>query len=505
MILIKDTIIIDGTGNPRKQGDILIKEGVIAAMGKLSNQKADLVISGKSLVATPGFIDINTDSDHYLSLFSDPFQENFVLQGVTTIIGGHSGASLAPLVRGDLRSIRKWADINTVNVDWQTVQEFLDTLKKIKVGVNFGTLVGHATIRRGLIGEENRHLTKKELEAFKDLLESSLKEGAFGFSTGLRYNHAKYAPYEEISELVKIVAKQGGLYASHLRNEQEDIADAVDEIIGYARETGAKTLITHLRAMKGFENQFNQAFEHIERAAKEINLQFDGYPFDYSIVPLYTLLPKPFLQGNLESMYEAVCDPDLEKEITDQFPRFGGDDLIVAQAQGFDYLVGKTIGEFAKNNEMPIKKALIKLMQNTKLKAVVFQKNINLDQTVKALFSDNGFIASNSPSRVGQKSTMTNERAATTFTRFLELVLSATGPQKPSGGRYTLEWAIHKITGKPASFLGLKKRGILKEGNMADITLLRGAQAEHVFIGGVHRVHNGQLTENPLSGSILKK
>jgi len=506
MILIKNGTVIDGTGNPRKQQDILIREDVIAAIGNLKNQKADQVIDAKGLTVTPGFIDINTDSDHYLSIFSDPHQDNFLLQGVTTIIGGHSGSSLAPLVRGNLKSIRKWADINTVNVNWSTVEELFENLQRVKLGINFGTLVGHLTIRRGLIEEENRHLTKHELAAFQDLLKQSLKEGAFGFSTGLRYNHAKHAPYEEIIALTQIVAKHGGLYATHLRDERAGIAEAVDEVLGYARETGVKTLITHFRALKGFENEFEEAYEHIENAAKEIQINFDGYPFDYSIIPLYTLLAEEHRGGNLETMCERIADQDLQNEIMNTFPKITGGDVIIAQAQGFDYLVGKTIGEFASTNEITIKSAILKLMNITKLRAVLFRKNINLKKTIGALFSENGYIASNSPSRVGQKSVINNERAATTFSTFLEMVIQKTDPVIGTlQSHHTLEWAIRKITGKPADLLGIKKRGYLKEGNFADIAILKNEAARHVFVNGAWLVKDREINTEILPGRIIKK
>ena len=156
MILIKDSLVIDGTGNPGERKDILIKDNKISAIGSFPNHNADEIIDGLGLISAPGFIDIDTDSDHYLTLFTDRSQHDFLLQGVTTIMGGFSGSSLTPLIRGSLESVRKWADINQVNVDWNTVGEFLKILERIKLGVNFGTLVGHSTIRRGLIGEENR-------------------------------------------------------------------------------------------------------------------------------------------------------------------------------------------------------------------------------------------------------------------------------------------------------------------------------------------------------------
>ena len=124
MILIKNTTIIDGTGKPPFKGDVLIKDDRISAIGTLVNQKADQVIDGLGLTVAPGFINTNTDSDHYLSLLTSPLQKDFLLQGITTIIGGLCGSSLAPLLYGSLKSIRKWTDINQVNINLQTPAQF---------------------------------------------------------------------------------------------------------------------------------------------------------------------------------------------------------------------------------------------------------------------------------------------------------------------------------------------------------------------------------------------
>ena len=131
-IIIKGAQIIDGTGKPPTVADVLIKGDRISAIGDFFRQKAEEVIDlrGTGAFLTPGFIDVNTDSDHYLSIFTNPEQENFLLQGVTTIIGGNCGSSLAPLIRGTLESIRKWTDTDLINVNWQSVAEFLSELEK---------------------------------------------------------------------------------------------------------------------------------------------------------------------------------------------------------------------------------------------------------------------------------------------------------------------------------------------------------------------------------------
>lgn len=496
MVLIKDSLVVDGTGKPGEKLDVLIKDDRIAAIGHFPNQKADLIIDGTGLITTPGFIDVNTDSDHYVSLFTDPAQQDFLLQGVTTIIGGHCGSSLAPLLRGTLESIRKWGDTNQVNVDWNTMAEFLSTLGRLKLGVNFGTLVGHSTIRRALIGEENRDLTFNELDVFKSVIRQALIEGALGVSTGLGYNHSRNTPYLEIKLVAELAAAYNGVYATHLRNEREKIVDSVTETISIAKETGVRTLISHFRAISGLEDGFNQAVETLEGAYKDHGVQFDGYPFDYSMLPIYTLLPEWAQQGSLETMLQTLTEPQSVAEIIKTLPVFHSDDITIARAPGFDYLVSKTLTEFARAQELNQKEALIKLMKVTKLKAVLFKRNINLEVTLNALMSDASLIASNSPSLLESKNVLENERGAKTFSKFLELA------QKRPGK--TLEWAVEKITRKAAEKFNLKGRGVLAEGAIADVAVLSGSKAVHVFVGGRRVVSDGVFNE-VFNGKVLKR
>src|ERR1044072_3559400 len=153
-LLIKNVKVL-GTGRaPEEKADVFVSGEVISAVGSFPHKGADEVIDGQGGWLMPGFIDVDTTSAHYLSSFDAPEQEDFLKQGVTTIIGGHCGASLAPLLYGSLESLRKWGDTNEINVDWHTVAEFFARLAQRPLGVNFGMLAGHSTIRRAILGED---------------------------------------------------------------------------------------------------------------------------------------------------------------------------------------------------------------------------------------------------------------------------------------------------------------------------------------------------------------
>lgn len=497
MILIRDVLIVDGTGKTPYKADVLLRRDRISAIGRFSKMSADLTIDGSGSYLTPGFIDVNTDSDHYLTLFSDPEQEDFLLQGVTTIIGGNCGSSLAPLLYGSLESIRKWTDPNQVNVNWHTVKEFFDVLSRRKLGVNFLTLTGHSTVRRALIGEVARDLTEAELDVFSRILDQALTEGSFGFSTGLAYAHARLAPYSELKRLVGLAAKRGCVYSTHLRDERQGLNASVKETLAVAKETGITTIISHFRPIRGFEKEFGAALQSIEAAKnKGVKIYFDSYPFDTSFVPIYTLLPEWVKRGNLEAMRDTIRNPRNAERIASNLPPLETNSIIVAQAPEAEFLTGKTIGDFASNQGLELGPALIKLMDATRLRATVFYKNINMDLAIQSLDSPAALVASNGVSFPENAPHFRHERLWNTFPRFLEIAL---------GSRLMpLEQAIKKITSIPAAIFGLTERGEIKEGNFADLTLVNRGAVSHVFVNGALTVADGVVNRS-LAGAVLRK
>ncbi len=500
MILIKGAKILDGSGKrPVFTADVLLKGNKIAAIGKFPNRKARLTVEALGLYLAPGFIDVDTDSDHHLSLFTNPAQRDFLMQGVTTIFGGVCGASLAPLISGNLDSIRKWTDTTQVNIDWRTMAEFLRVLDRRGLGVNFGTLVGHSTIRRGLIREDSRDLIASELEVLKKILKDSIKQGAFGLSTGLGYAHSRRVPYSEIKELVKVVAESGGVYATHLRDDQEGVLAAVEETIKIAEETKAKVLISHFKPIIGFEKDHRRAVELIHRVAGRLDIHFDSYPFNETIVPIYTLLPAWAQIGNLEIMLSYLKNPDLAARVVKDLVGIKGVSVRIAQAVGQDYLVGKTLQDFAEDQELNTAEALLKLMKLTGLRALVFNRNINLDLELQNLERDQALVASNGASLPDNSRNLKHERFYNTFPKFLETVT-----QKKM---LSLPQAIGKITSEPAKIFGLKNRGLIAEGMIADLTMFsirHGVKVENVFVNGKLAVKDRQY-QGILSGEILRK
>lgn len=299
-IIIKNGTVIDGTGKPMFEADVGVSEGKIKEIGDLGNEKADRIFDAKGKYVTPGFVDVNNHSDTYWRIFNNPELESLIYQGVTTIVGGNCGSSLAPLTDHDIiKSIQKWADIRTVNLNWLSVTEFFDEVQRNNLSLNFSSLVGHSTLRRGLIRDEVRSLTDNELKDMKKMLKNAMKEGALGLSTGLVYTHAKLAKTEELVELAKVVAKYNGVYTTHIRGESSNLIESIEEAIDVAKQSGVKLHISHLKAV-GKENWhlMQDAIGMIETAKSNgMNISFDVYPYTVTGSVLYILLPEWVAKG----------------------------------------------------------------------------------------------------------------------------------------------------------------------------------------------------------------
>ncbi len=476
-LLIKNIQLIDGTGRPAVKANILVKKEKIYAIGSFPNYKADEIIDGMGAYLAPGFIDLNVNSDRNLTLFSNPSQEDFLLQGVTTIIGGQRGISLAPLLYGSLESIKPWANPNSVNIDWQTVDEFLKTMAQRSWGVNFGTLVGHYTVRESLIGNNFRKLTKNEIIVFKFLLEHSFKNGAFGFSTDLRRYQFQQFSYKEIKSLIEAVAKFNGIYTVYLQDEREGLLDSVKEIINIAKKTGVKILINHLQPTNGFQKNYEAALELINKNTTKADVYFNLYFADSVEIPISNLLPSWIQDNNKEIMLNNLQAPKIRKKIIEQMPKLNGRKIIITSAPDNKYLIGKSLEEFSANRNLDVKNGLLALMEVTIFQVIIFYGNTDIKAIYKAAANNRSVISSN-------------------FTKFLEL--------SEKEKILSIEKAINKITGLPAQLLGLRNRGVIKDGNFADLVIFRDGKIKDVILNGKIVVRNGKY-QNILTGKILRK
>lgn len=523
-ILIKNGTIIDGTGAKSQKLNIVIKKDRIKKINKINTAKAKIVIDAKGKYITPGFIDIHNHSDSYWALFTAPRLESMLQQGVTTVIGGNCGSSLAPLVQGNIIiSIQKWADINEVNVNWLSMKEFLNALEKRKLGINFGTLVGHSTLRRGIVGEEFRKLESEEMKMMEKMLEDALKEGAFGLSTGLAYSHAKVAPTEEIVKLAKIVKKENKVYATHIRGEAKELVSSIKEVISVAKNTGVSTEISHLKAM-GKKNwpSFPKVLEMIESASQrnKININFDVYPYTSTGSILYILLPDWVAEGGKKMLVKRLKDKKTREKIIKEMQEtksYEYDKIIVAISPIDKTFIGKKIIEIAKSQEVSIEEAILNILTASEGRVITFFKTISENNIKLALQHSSSLIASDGSgydtNYYIRRKELVHPRCFGTFPRILAKYVR-------KEGLMTWEEAIYKMSGGPAKKMGIEKRGVLKRGNFADIVIFNPKTItdkatfenpfqypegiDYVLINGKIAIDKGKYNKE-MAGKVLRK
>ncbi|HXF44316.1 MAG TPA: amidohydrolase family protein [Candidatus Paceibacterota bacterium] len=482
-VLVKNGLVYDGSGEPPKKADILVRRGRIVRLGSFPKKEADVLLDAAGGIVVPGFIDINSDFDHRLEILNDPTGEKLVMAGITTVLGGNCGSSLFPVFGISMLSLRKWGDISKINVGWRGISDFLKTIERRSLGVNFGTLVGHGTVRRGLLGEDARDLTDRETAAMIKIVEESLVQGAFGISFGLDYAHAKMTPFKEISELCRLAAAKNRVVSIHLRDYTEGLIPAVEETIKLGKETEAKVEISHLEPVLGFRNNYVRAKETIEAETAGTHVHFDCNIEGVIKIPIYQLLPPTVKRGNLDTMNDSLRESRLEKGILDHLKKVSVDEIIIFSAPPpLGFLNGRTLDDFAISHELRKEEAILRLMRLSHLRAVVLLRNVDDKMAAEFAASPSSFVSSGATGKYEA------------FTNFLRAA---------SGIGIPLEKAVQKATGGPAEKFGIKNRGLIKENYFADLVVLRDFKPRDVVINGKVALMDGNF-KPVASGSVLR-
>ncbi len=490
-ILIRNVKVLGSLKTYETPHDVLLDGGTISAIGNLNGKRAEEVIEGGGAYLAPGFIDAQNASDHFLTLLTDPKQEDFIKQGVTTIVGGHDGVSLAPLLYGSLEAIRKWGNPETIHVNWLSLREFFETLSRRPLAVNFATFAGHSTIRRAIIANQIRELTKNELQVMSGVFSKSLEEGALGISYGLASFHTQATPYAELAAFSKIVQEAGRMVAIYPRSPSE--RQSLKEVVRLNAETGVSIFMSHL--LHGNAEDSAHALEEVEALAKERDVHFGTNPFACTIQPIYTFLPEWTRNGDVEAMRKSIEDQWLAKRILQDLPALNPEATFIERSPGID-ADGLTLAEYMEiSGSTSVEACLLKLMCGTRLQAMLSTKDEHRNES--ELWSPRSLIVSRSASFGdawhGHETPLRN-RSQKTFTEFL----------RKAEEKGVLEDAISKITILPAKKFGFAKRGILHEGYLADVTLFEtGGNVKTVIVNGKIVVRDGVVT-GELPGIILK-
>jgi N-acyl-D-amino-acid deacylase len=494
-LLIRNARVVDGAGNPWFRADVAVKNGKIAAIGRLSAASAARSIDAQGRVVAPGFIDIHTHVEDGVEKV--PGGDNYVMDGVTTVVTGNCGGS-----EDDLGA-------------------WFPKLEKIGLGLNVASLIGHNTVRRQVMGSENRQATPDEIAKMQVLVEKGMRDGAAGFSTGLIYIPGTYANTDEVIALAKAAARYGGIYASHMRDEGAKVLDAITEACQVGKQAGVPVQLAHFKIdNRRLWGSSEKSIALVEKFRREgVDVSVDQYPYDQSSTGLGIVLPSwAFAGGKLrDHLKDPATRARLKREMLAMLKALGHKDYSYATVASFPAeksYEGQTISAI---NRMKSRKkgarneadTIFDLMENRAPQMVYH--SMSLKDVERILRYPNAAVGSDGGIRefgVGvphPRSYGTRSRVLAEFVR--------------NRGVITLEDAIRKMTSLPARTLGFRDRGMLREGYAADLVLFDPAKVQDkatfqqphqysegydlVLVNGVAVVENGKLT-GARPGKVLR-
>jgi len=447
-LVITNARIVDGTGNPWFRGSIAIKDGRIVKVGRLENADTKFVIDARNQIVAPGFIDVHA---HTEDIFDNPAAENFVRMGVTSLITGNCGGST------------------------DNVGEFLGRYRATPLAVNLATLIGHNNVRSSVMGTGDRDPTAEEQTKMNALVEKAMREGAIGFSTGLIYVPGTYSKTPEVVELAKAASKYGGTYASHIRNEGNDVAEAVKEAINIGEQANMSVEISHFKiSSKNLWGQTPMTIGLVEDARRRgLTVTVDQYAYTASSTSLDARMPSWVLAGGREEGKKRLADPvTREKAIKDmkewlKNAKFKDYEFAyVASYRTKPDFNGKNIKQITKlargKDKLNDQIEQILEMYNAGGAQMVYQQMDEPDvqnimrQPFTMIASDSGVrrFGAGVPHPRGYGN---NARVLGRYVRELKIIY--------------LEDAIRKMTSLPAQTFGLRDRGLIREGFAADIVI----------------------------------
>ncbi len=524
-LIIRDAQVIDGTGKAGKVLDVGVEEGLIKDMGQSLPVKGRSEIQGRGKVLAPGFVDVQNHSDTYWNLIDDPGLESMVLQGFTTVVVGQCGSSLAPLLSRDaMKSSQKWHDLSGANHDWSSFHEYAKALADKELGVNVASLIGYSTLRRGLVGDEDRKLTSAELDAILAALDRAMSEGALGLSTGLSYAHESAVSELELFEAAKVVKKYDGLLSVHLRDEEGALPESVEEVLEIARRSKVRLKISHFKS-RYQENWklLTPALQALENAAHQgVDVMFDVYPYPAIWQPLYTYLPKWAKMGGREGVLSRLKDGGSRKKIVESLRERSAylARLTIASTSFPIHVTGRSLAKIAANFELPVEEALLKVLENGGTEILVFDECLSTPDVVRLLehplsvvaTDGGGFPLSFQDLRKRHADKLVHPRCYGTSAEFLVLARES--------GKLSLERAVSKLSFYPAALAGVVNRGSIQVGQAADLVLfdpgnIRNRATPHnpymspdgilgVWVNGVMAVEDGRLTGR-MPGNFLTR
>jgi N-acyl-D-amino-acid deacylase len=508
-LLLTNGKVYDGLGNPPRPVDVGITGDTISAIGELRKAEAARVLDLAGLTLCPGFIDVHSHSDAYALV--EPSAASKITQGITTEVVGNCGASAAPL-HGEYRMPSDWRS-HSFPGSWSTVAEYRALLDQTRPAVNMAMLIGHNTLRAGVVGYEGRAATAEEQKTMEQRLAQSLEEGACGLSTGLIYIPGVFAPREEVAALCRVVAAYDGIYTSHMRSESSALLEAIDETLDYGRQSGARVQISHLKT-SGRSNwhKIDDALQKIRDARAEgLDVCADRYPYTAACTDLDVILPDWALDDGHAAILARVRDPETRKRLHDELLEARGDAYWETVHVGSTHhpdnarFKGMPLCDVARVLGVEPVDAMLYMVDTDELKTTGIFFGMSEDNMWRILGEPNVMLGSDGSIHAPHgplSHDHPHPRAYGSFPRYLRAVLD--------GKTVPLAEAIRKMTSLCASHFGFPDRGVLAQGYRADLVAFAPdevqdhatfAEPHHcstgmrlVIVNGVVTIENGKET-----------
>lgn len=528
-LLLRGGTVVDGTGAPGRRADVLVSGPRIAAVGAgLRRPPGARVLDVGGLTVAPGFIDLHSHSDFTFPAFPDsPGQ---VTQGVTSELVGHCGDTPAPLAADPARR-QQLIDYELgagpeLGWSWGGFAQYLDVLDAARPAVNCLPLVGHNALRIFALGMDERAPAPAEISAMRGALREGLAAGAWGMSTGLAYAPGQWAQADDIVAVAEPLAEFGGIYASHIRNESDDVVAAVAEALAIGERLGAPVEVSHLKAA-GARN-FGRTRETLGLilAARErgVRATCDMYPYEAGSTYLSQLFPPWVFDGGTEAMLERIRSAEVRARIRADIERglpawgnllraAGSWDRVLVNGvveSGARWALGRHVSDLAAERGLDGLDLVCDLLLADRGATTMAIFMLSLDDVREVLASPLSGVGSDLYA-VTSASAANHPRCSGSFARLLRWSRE---------GLLPLEEAVRKLTSLPASTIGLRDRGRIEPGLVADLAVFDAAAVtdhatwedasalasgvEHVFIGGAFAVERGR-TVNLRLGRVLRR
>jgi N-acyl-D-amino-acid deacylase len=507
-ILVKNGTVYDGTGAAPIKADVGIKGDRIVAVGDLKNATARTVIDARGLAVAPGFI--NMLSWASTSLIADYRSQSEIRQGVTTEIFGE-GSSMGPL-NADMkkRMLAGQGDFK-FDIPWTTLAEYLTYMEKRGVTPNVASFIGAGTVRTYVIGLEDKKATPEQLAQMREVVRREMEAGALGIGSSLIYAPDTYASTEELIEMCKEAVKYQGKYISHMRNEGDALIEAVEELLRISREAGIPAEIYHLKA------SIDRNWDKMDRVIAMVNaaranglkITADMYVYTASSNSIESRIPAWAHSGGDEEMFKRLADPATRKKISDELHQRGpmARTLLVGlRPAKLKPLIGKTLTEVAAMRGKDEVETMLDLVieNHSRIQVVTFtMSEDNIKKELQQPWVSFGSDASSIAAEGMFLESSTHPRAYGNFARVL-------GKYVREEKVINLQDAIRRLTGLPATNLGLDHRGLLREGYFADVVVFDpntiadkatydkphqyAVGMRHVFVNGVQVIKDGEHT-----------